>query len=585
MPTICALPRAERVRGDPTQHLKPELQLDHDRYLLAFDSREVPAYRYDLVVLGGGIAGSTAALEAARRGLTVALLAKADLSESNTRYAQGGLAAVLDPVDSFAAHIADTLEVGCGLCDPRTVERVVRGGPEAVRSLLAIGTQLDREANGDFLLSREGGHSFPRIVHAHGDATGIEFQRALRSAVEAEERITAFPGSLAIDLLTSDDGRAAGVLTRTSRGDLVAFCASDVLFATGGSGQIYRETTNPPVATGDGVAIASRAGAALRDLEFVQFHPTCLYIAGAARVLISEIVRGAGGILRDKDGVRFMPEYHAAAELAPRDVVSRAVFTRMVETQDTNVYLDLTEIDGDPHLRFPGIGRVCELFGIDIARDLIPVRPGAHYQIGGIAVDVDGRSSLPGLWAVGEVAATGLHGANRMGSNSLLEGLVLGRRAGVTIAEERTETPVLRRFQGAPRPRRQLDQRSFRVNVEDLTYSLKSMMWREMGVQRTAEGLAEAAEKLGFWSRVVHELAERDPSTIQLLNMLSLSRLATASAAFREESRGVHFRSDFPAVSDDWRVHTVLTPTLEGDRVSRIAIDREAVLSTETATR
>jgi L-aspartate oxidase len=257
----------------------------------------------------------------------------------------------------------------------------------------------------------------------------------------------------------------------------------------------------------------------------------------------------------------------------------------MVETQDTNVYLDLSEIDGDPHQLFPGIGRVCELFGIDIARDPIPVRPGAHYQIGGIAVDRDGRSTLPGLWAVGEVAASGLHGANRMGSNSLLEGLVLGRRAGRTVAEVRAEAPVLRRFAGAPRPRRELDQRSFRVNVEDLTYSLKSMMWREMGVQRNADGLAEAARKLGFWSRVVHELAERDSSTIQLLNMLSLSRLATVSAAFREESRGVHFRSDFPEPREEQRAHTVLTPVLDGDRVAHVVRSREPVNTTETVTR
>ena len=565
--------------------MKPEFQLDHDRYLLAFDSREAPAYRYDLVVLGSGIAGSAAALEAARKGLTVAILAKADLGETNTRYAQGGIAAVLDPGDSFESHIADTLAVGCGLCDEDTVEAVVRGAPQAVEALLSVGARLDHEANGDFVLSREGGHTHPRIIHALGDATGLEIQRAMREAVESEGRITTFPGTLAIDLLTHDDGRAAGVLTRTARGDLVAFCATDVLFATGGSGQIYRETTNPPVATGDGLAMASRAGAALRDLEFVQFHPTCLYIAGAARVLISEIVRGAGGVLRDKDGVRFMPDYHPDAELAPRDVVSRAVFRRMVETQDTNVYLDLTGLSGDPHKLFPGIGRVCELFGIDIARDPVPVRPGAHYQIGGIAVDRLGKSSLPGLWAVGEVAATGLHGANRMGSNSLLEGLVLGRETGLAIASERAESPVLRRFSGSPRQRRGLAQRSFKVNVEDLTYSLKSIMWRQMGVQRTAEGLSDAAEKLGFWSRVVHDLAERDSSTIQLINMLSVARLATASANSREESRGVHYRTDFSEMRDEWCAHSELRPVIKGDRVTHVEFHRVMVEAARTASR
>src|SRR6185295_12841093 len=309
----------------------------------------------------------------------------------------------------------------------------------------------------------------PRIVHAHGDATGLEIQRALCAALANHPGITTFPQTFAIDLLTGPDGRVAGILTRTARGDLVAFSASQVVLATGGAGQIYRETTNPVIATGDGVALGFRAGAVVRDLEFVQFHPTCLYIAGAARVLISEIVRGAGGILRDRNGVRFMPEYHPSAELAPRDVVSRAVFARMVATHDTSVYLDLSDIDGDPHALFPGISRICRFFGIDIAKDPVPVRPGAHYMVGGLMVDLDGRTSLPGLWAVGECASSGLHGANRMGSNSLLEGLVLGMRAGATAALDSGGADralhALRRARAMPEP-----PPGVRVSLEDLIY-------------------------------------------------------------------------------------------------------------------
>jgi L-aspartate oxidase len=283
-------------------------------------------------------------------------------------------------------------------------------------------------------LSREGGHSHARIVHAQGDATGREIQGALVGALRTHPDVDIFPTVHAIDLLSDEGGEVVGVLCRLRSGELVSYIAPQVILATGGTGQIWRETTNPPVATADGLAMGIRAGARLRDLEFVQFHPTLLYIAGAARVLVSEIVRGAGAVLRDRHGVRFMPEHHPMAELAPRDVVSRAVFQRMVETNDTSVYLDLSGLDRDPHQLFPGISRICSFFGIDIARDPVPVRPGAHYMIGGIQVDENGRTNLPGLWAVGECASTGLHGANRMGSNSLLEAVVLGEITGRAAA-------------------------------------------------------------------------------------------------------------------------------------------------------
>jgi len=554
-----------------------DITLNLDRYLVPFSFRQVPVYRFDVVVVGSGGSGSAAALASANRGSAVAVIAKADLRESNTLYAQGGMAAVLAAPDSFEAHIADTMRVGCGLSEREVVECVVRGGPESVERLVQLGTGFDRLEDGELHLSREGGHTHPRIVHAHGDATGMEIQRALCAALENHPGITAFPQTFVIDLLSGPDGRVAGILTQTSRGDLVAFSAAHVILATGGSGQIYRETTNPVIATGDGLAIGFRAGGVVRDLEFIQFHPTCLYIAGAARVLISEIVRGAGGILRDRDGKRFMPEYDPAAELAPRDVVSRAVFDRMVATNDTSVYLDLSELEGDPHLLFPGISRICRFFGIDIARDPVPVRPGAHYMVGGLQVDLDGRTTIPGLWAVGECASSGLHGANRMGSNSLLEGFVLGLRAGRLAAGERNGFDVL---PTVPLPTRELPRApaGVRVNIEDLIYSLKSLMWREMGVERSRPGLEDALEKIGFWSRAVGDLGSSDPRSWELVNMLTVARLATLGALAREESRGVHFRQDFPETAPDWRAHTVLTPVLEGERLARVNLGREAIL-------
>jgi len=353
------------------------------------------------------------------------------------------------------------------------------------------------------------------------------------------------------------DGEAYGVVARDATGKLVLFASSQIILATGGGGQLYRETTNPTIATADGVAMAFRAGAAIRDLEFFQFHPTCLYIAGAARVLISEIVRGHGGVLRDRHGERFMHEAHPDAELAPRDVVSRAVFEKMVETKDTNVYLDLSNVDGDPHEMFPGISNMCGFFSIDIAKDPVPVRPGAHYMIGGVQVNEEGRTTIPGVWAVGECASSGLHGANRMGSNSLLEGMVLGEAAGISAAiqcEARSNHRPSRIL------RRKLDEApcGIELGISDLIYSMKSLMWRHVGLERDAELLQEAMEHLSFWFDAAQRLAPAEPRAWELVNMLTVANLATIGASDRCESRGVHYRTDYLEQSKPY--HTVILP-------------------------
>jgi len=537
---------------------------DLDRHLVSFDLRQIPHYRFDVVVLGGGAAGSMAALAAADAGGSVALIAKAGLGESNTNYAQGGMAAVLGAGDSLDSHVADTLAVGCGLADVEIVTRVVQGGAAAIERLVGMGAEFDRQSDGALDLSKEGGHSHHRVVHARGDSTGREIQGCLREAVESNPDISSFPQVFAVDLLSDPDERIIGVLCRTARGEPVTFAAAQVVLATGGAGQIFRETTNPVIATADGVAMALRAGAAVRDLEFVQYHPTCLYIAGAARVLISEIVRGAGGVLRDRHGERFMPDHHPAAELAPRDVVSRAVLQRMVATADTSVYLDLSDLDRDPHRAFPGISRICHFFGIDIGKDLIPVRPGCHYQVGGILVDPDGRTSIPGLWAVGECASSGLHGANRMGSNSLLEAMVLGEATGraamaANSAGVRLEGTVLHSH-GQPKPTPPAE-----INIVDLTYSLKSLMARQLGVQRSPGGMRDALDKLAFWRRAVGALTLAEPRGWELANMLAVAHAVAVGALARDESRGVHHRGDFPEPRAEWLAHLVQIPVREGD--------------------
>lgn len=566
-----------------TPPLHDRHRLDLDRYLVPFSLRQVPQYRYDVVVLGSGAAGAVTALSAAAAGASVAVVAKDKIGTTNTAWAQGGVAAVLGPGDSVDSHVADTLTVGCGLVDEDVARAVVEGGPAAIERLRDLGASFDTLSDGRFDLSMEGGHSHPRILHARGDATGAEIQATLSDAVANHPNVDIFEHVFAIDVLTGDDGRAVGVLARNSLGELVAYGASQIVLATGGGGQIYRETTNPTIATADGVAMGLRAGATVRDLEFVQFHPTCLYIAGAARVLISEIVRGAGGVLRDKDGVAFMADAHPGADLAPRDIVSRTVSRRMAKTNSTSVGLDLSDVDRDPHEAFPGISRICRFFGIDIAKDPIPVRPGCHYMVGGLQVDLEGRTSVPGLWAVGECASTGLHGANRMGSNSLLEGIVLGQTIGehAAVAAAAAGRPEI--HSAAERDHDEAPP-GVQVNIADLTYSMKSLMWRQMGVERSEPAMVDALGTFAFWARAVRSLPLDDMRAVELVNMLSVARLATFGALERTESRGTHYRADHQGVDDtNWRAHLAQVPEFDGDVLRRVQLERQPVAAPQGA--
>ena len=464
------------------------------QYLIPFRPKRTPHYFTDILVIGGGIAGLRSALEIPTN-LDVLVVTKDQIAQSNSAYAQGGIAGVLAPDDNFESHVEDTIDVGGGLCDRKIVEKVVRNGPEQIETLIRWGTQFDLE-HGALALTREGGHSHRRIVHALGDATGHEVMRAIIKRAKNQENIAIWEEAFTIDLLTHENACVGAVVWRPGQGYILVW-AKQTILASGGAGQVYRETTNPPIATGDGVAQAYRAGAQVRDVEFMQFHPTVLYVAGSSRFLISEAVRGEGAYLRDKHSKRFMLDVDDRAELAPRDVVSQAIVRCMNETQHPNVYLDVTHLPSELVLhRFPGIARVCKRFGLDITSDLIPIRPGAHYMIGGVTVDEDGRTTLPGLWAAGEVTSTGLHGANRLASNSLLEGLVFGSSCGSGAAQialgERDRVSVFSVTNDwRPESRNNLD-------VTDISNSLRSLMGRKMAVERNSDGLAEAEHDVAF---------------------------------------------------------------------------------------
>jgi len=516
------------------------------RYLVPFDPKRVPHHFVDVLVIGGGIAGLRATMSVDPQ-LSVLVVTKDRLQESSSSYAQGGIAGVLDPEDRFEDHIADTLDAGAGLCDPAIVEMVVREAPRHIRQLIAWGASFDAEA-GELQLGREGGHSRNRIVHALGDATGKEVMRAMIHRARLDLGAQIWENTFTIDLLT-DEGQCRGALVWNPQHGKTFVWAKQTILCTGGVGQLFRETTNPAVATGDGHAIAYRAGAELRDMEFMQFHPTVLYIAGSSRTLISEAVRGEGALLVDADGYRFMPEVDPRAELAPRDIVSQAIVEQMHRTHRPCVYLDMSHLDADRvRKRFPGIAESCREFGIDIAVDRIPVRPGAHYMIGGVHVDDHGRSTLPGLWAAGEATSSGLHGANRLASNSLLEGLVYGARAGegasqLALAEPDTYQAIPLTNPSAVPSREHLD-------LQDVRNALKSLMWRAAGVRREGRELAEALHTIEQWSRYALNKQFVDPDGWELQNMLTVASVMVEAAHRREESRGVHARADFPGRDD-----------------------------------
>lgn len=479
--------------------------------------------------------------------LSALVVTKDRLQESSSSYAQGGIAGVIGPKDRFEDHIADTLAAGADLCDPAVVEMVVREAPTHISQLIQWGTDFDHQG-GQLLLGREGGHSRDRVVHALGDATGKEIMRAMIHRARTELGAQIWQNTFTIDLLTHE-GQCRGALVWNKHHGRTFVWAKQTILCTGGVGQIYRESTNPPVATGDGHAIAYRAGVELLDMEFMQFHPTVLYIAGSGRTLITEAVRGEGALLVDSAGVRFMPEYDKRAELAPRDVVSQAIVDRMRQTHHPCVYLDLTELGPEMiRQRFPGITKSCAEFGIDITRDRVPVRPGAHYMVGGVRVDQEGRSSLRGLWAAGEVTSSGLHGANRLASNSLLEGLVYGAHAGEAASAAALELPDT--FQAIPLENQEIETPSESLDLQDIRNSLKSLMWRAAGVRRDGRQLREAAQNIDQWQHYVLNRQLRDPTGWELQNMLTVSRVVIEAALRREESRGVHLRSDFPEQND-----------------------------------
>ena len=533
------------------------------RYLAAFGPKRVPHCFTDVLILGGGLAGLRAALAVDPR-LSVTVVTKDDLQGSSSQWAQGGIASVVDPEDRFDNHVADTLTAGGGLCHEDVVDSVVREAPARIAELIAWGTRFDSH-NGSLELGREGGHSHHRIVHALGDATGREVMRAVIERARALENLEVWPETFTVDLVTHG-GRCRGALVWNPAHGKTLVWARRTILATGGAGQLYRESTNPPGASGDGMALAWRAGAELRDMEFMQFHPTVLYIAGGARSLITEAVRGAGAWLVDRDGRRFMPDFDPRAELAPRDVVARAITVVMHRTHQSNVYLDLSHLDpATVRRRFPGMAEICGKFGLDLTRDRIPVRPGAHYMIGGVTVDACGRTTMPGLFAAGEVTSSGLHGANRLASNSLLEGLVYGARAGEAASEEILGTdgdgdefrvPAIAnpRVLGGIGSGNGTESQGM-LDLADIRNSLRALMWRHVGVERTGDSLVEAFETVEGWCRYVLPRQFAEPQGWQLQNMLEVARLMIRGAIERRETRGVHFRNDFPEPREEWRAH------------------------------
>ncbi len=521
------------------------------RHLTGLDLSQLPCVQCDVLIIGTGVAGLSCALAAApnRR---VVLVTKDTFEENNTAYAQGGVAAALSPDDSPELHAMDTLVAGAGLSDDTTVMRLVHDGPDRVKELIALGIGFDEEG-GHIVLGQEAAHSSRRIAHAGGDATGRAIHRTLWNAVVVQMGIAIREHTMLLDLVV-DEGRALGaMLLHLDTGNLSLVSTRAIVIATGGIGAVYEWTTNPLVATGDGIAAAYRAGATVADMEFVQFHPTALALRENPLFLVSEAVRGEGAIARDRDGIAFLGEYHPDAELAPRDIVARAIVDRCERTGARYVNLDCSMIDPDFFARrFPTIFRACMRHGLDPRTEPIPVTPAAHYTMGGIRVELDSSTGIEGLYAAGECSCTGVHGANRLASNSLLEGLVFGSISGLSAAG--TDVRDLgTRIRSLPwsAPRELGDRPEWRI--QECIAELRSLMWRNVGIVRTGEGLSQALAKIDGWlAEFGIPLLRR--ADIELANMLTVGRLVVLSALRREESRGAHYRADYPDRDDEtWR--------------------------------
>jgi L-aspartate oxidase len=500
----------------------------------------------DFIVIGSGIAGLRASIELASSGAKVTVLTKDKASESNTEYAQGGVAVVLSDDDKASLHEEDTLVAGAGLCDIEAVNTLVTEGTIYIQQLIEWGTEFDRES-GKLIFTQEAAHSRRRILHAHGDSTGKEIVRALIARARQEKSIVLMPFANTEGLIVSD-GRCIGVrfidpILKSPR----EIFAKAVILCTGGAGQLYQHTTNPPVATGDGMAMAYFAGAEMADMEFVQFHPTALNLEKAPRFLLSEAMRGEGGILRNAQGERFMSRYDERLELAPRDIVSRSIVSEMRRTGTRTAYLDMTALD-EAFLkhRFPKIYEVCASFGLNIAKDMLPVSPASHYCMGGIRSDLHGRSTLPGLYAAGEVTCTGVHGANRLASNSLLEGLVFGARAGKAAISDSIGVSV----KDSSVENKNIQNRSSdEINVA-VRKRVKRVMWERVGIARDKTSLNRALTEF--------RQIEKADLTTSSRNFVTLAKLIAKAALWREESRGGHYRDDFPNRDDEhWDKHSI----------------------------
>jgi L-aspartate oxidase len=510
----------------------------------------------DFLIIGSGVAGLQAALEASRGG-KVLVVTKGPVRESSSGYAQGGVAVALRDEQDIESHYQDTIRSGNGLCRPKAVRVLVEEGAKCIRQLIAWGARFDKKGR-RFAWTREAAHSRDRILRAHGDATGEEIVKTLVQQVKASGRINSLPHTFTLDLVVQD-GICRGAVVLDQRRQTVSLIrARTVILATGGAGQLFARTTNPAVATGDGMAIAFRAGAALEDMEFIQFHPTSLCLPGAPAILLSEAMRGEGAVLKNTKGEAFMSRYHPAKELAPRDIVARAIWQEMRKTRSPHVYLDLTHLDPSfVRKRFPTSYRACQKFKLDLAREPIPVAPSAHFIMGGVKTDLNGATRIPGFYAAGEAACAGVHGANRLASNSLLEGLVFGRRAGkaaVRYARDEDSKRI--------RTPRSIHLPDYCGEISDIEAAkirsdLQECMWERVGIIRTEESLAQALKALALWQDQRRALP-LSQSGMELKNMLTVAQLITFAARLRKGSIGAHYREDYPTKGRGWKAHLVL---------------------------